>query len=403
MGRELNNKEFSYRLDKKDMNPDTVNITQVNDLLVDFKRVRMRTVRLIKEIPHDFALSYLHNGIGSIKQCLARILYCYEYHFSSWQRKRWESLDSLNLCMGQDELLQPNLLQLLEYSELITKKIYSMLIAVYSQKKERELTDLLLFVLNIESYYYEKIITILKLLSMQNNRPFDQFTDEYKVPKEQSASRWLNIEAGLFAIGSSEAESSFDVEKPRHNIYLERFSIATDLVTNGEYLEFVEAGGYYQDHLWFDEGNFYKQGSQVIHPIYWKKDKNYWYEYSIDKGFVLLDVNNPIMHINYYEASAFAHWKKMRLPTEQQMEVAMSHSEANEMNHHLWSWTDSSFTGYPGAMFNNTHFFYPMRRADLMVLRGGSFVSDQKIKRKSFRARARPYHSHYLAGIRLVK
>ncbi len=165
-------------------------------------------------------------------------------------------------------------------------------------------------------------------------------------PQERPA--WIDVEGGLAEIGHEGSGFCFDNELPRHRVYVAPFAMAERLVTNGEYLAFIEAGGYRDPALWLAEGWDHVCRNALAHPLYWRRTADgEWHEFTLG-GEAALDPARPVTHLSLYEASACAHWMGARLPTEAEWELAARDARLLQMFGHCWQWTSSSYTPYPG-------------------------------------------------------
>jgi ergothioneine biosynthesis protein EgtB len=174
---------------------------------------------------------------------------------------------------------------------------------------------------------------------------------------------WVEFEGGLAEIGHTGRGFAFDNELPRHRQYVAPFALASRLVTNGEYLEFVEAGGYREPGLWLSEGWDKVASGELRHPLYWRRiEDGNWREFTLH-GEQALDPARPATHLSLYEADAYARWRGARLPTEAEWEFAARdvaiacgdlHPRAaggpglTQMFGECWQWTSSSYAPYPG-------------------------------------------------------
>lgn len=232
---------------------------------------------------------------------------------------------------------------------------------------------------------------------------------------------------GIVQIGAKENAFSYDNEKPKHTIYLDSYAIASRLVSQQEYQEFIEDKGYETPTLWLDAGWNWLQSSGVHAPLYWiRQDKN-WCVFTLH-GVKKLEANVPVSHISYYEADAFAKWAGKRLPTEFEWEHFANHLPATQDNpqllesdyYHpkpmqatskpqqfigtLWEWTMSPYGPYPGykpyqgPLGEYNHKFM----LNQMVLRGGCCVSPQSHVRISYRNFFYPHDRWQFSGIRLA-
>ncbi|MCI0667094.1 MAG: ergothioneine biosynthesis protein EgtB [Methylococcaceae bacterium] len=234
---------------------------------------------------------------------------------------------------------------------------------------------------------------------------------------------WVNFDAGIYSIGYAGNGFCFDNERPRHRIFLEPFRFASRLTTNEEYLSFVESGGYAHPEFWLSEGWRILQLGSRSAPLYWRKLDDQWFQFTL-QGVKPLDPSAPVMHVNYYEADAFARWCAKRLPTEQEWEVAAACGTAHpnlkdpplwapaatvggdlrQMLNSLWQWTSSSYSPYPG--------YLPLPGAageyngkfmvNQYVLRGGSFATPSGHIRHTYRNFFYPGASWQFSGIRLA-
>ncbi|MCB0404484.1 MAG: ergothioneine biosynthesis protein EgtB [Bdellovibrionales bacterium] len=230
---------------------------------------------------------------------------------------------------------------------------------------------------------------------------------------------------GLHTVGYSGNGFCYDNEKPLHTAYLEPFAIASRLVTNGEYLKFIEDGGYERPELWLSDGWDVVRAARWDSPAYWSQDERRWWLMTLG-GVKEVDPNEPVCHVSFYEADAFARWAKKRLPTEVEWEVAarahpiegnflesdylhptpmsVDSNKSNQFFGDVWEWTLSPYTPYPGYVpYEGALGEYNGKfMCNQFVLRGGACVTPQSHTRYSYRNFYHPGMRWQFSGFRLA-
>lgn len=225
--------------------------------------------------------------------------------------------------------------------------------------------------------------------------------------------QWHKFEAGIVEIGADGKAFCFDNETPRHRTFVESFELANELVSNGEYLRFIEAGGYQDASLWLAEGWDWLRSQQIEAPIYWHKSVAWqgtgqsmgWQEYSLH-GLQALDVNKPVSHLSYFEAAAYAQWAQARLPTEAEWELAASSNpDIADLFQRCWQWTSSSYAPYPGFSIAEGAIgeYNGKFMVNQYVLRGSSCFTPEGHSRVSYRNFFPSTARWQMTGLRLAR
>jgi ergothioneine biosynthesis protein EgtB len=241
---------------------------------------------------------------------------------------------------------------------------------------------------------------------------------------------WVAFEGGLEWIGHEGRGFAYDNEGPRHRAFLEPYLLADRLVTNGEFLEFMEDGGYERPGLWLSDGWATAQERGWTEPFYWEEREGEWWQFTLS-GMRPVDPHEPACHLSYYEAEAYARWAGARLPTEEEWEVAASSrpvsgnlvesgrlhpapaapvpeegaSELRQLYGDVWEWTRSPYSPYPGyepepgALGEYNGKFM----SNKFVLRGGSCATSATHIRPTYRNFFPPDATWQFTGLRLAR
>ena len=263
-----------------------------------------------------------------------------------------------------------------------------------------QIRDLVILGLNHEQQHQELFYTDLKFAFSLNPLYPAYGGTAYCETNENKQPDFIKMNEGIYEIGFDGKGFCFDNELKRHKVYLQPFEISNKLVTNGEYLEFIEDKGYERFEFWHDEALFWLKENDISKPIYWQQTDEGWQQYTL-AGIRKINPDDVLTHITYYESYAFAQWKGMRLPTEFEWEAAADHFHWGER----WEWTESAYIPYPGyAKATGAVGEYNGKfMVNQKVLRGASVVTPKGHSRKTYRNFFHPNMGWQFNGIRLAK
>ncbi|MGH8402225.1 MAG: ergothioneine biosynthesis protein EgtB [Gammaproteobacteria bacterium] len=338
----------------------------------------------------------------------------FDYLFNSYYHTAGDMYPRLQRGL----LSRPTVVEVMAYRDHVNTHMMRLL---EQQNTDAELGFLITLGLNHEQQHQELLLTDIKhMLSLNPLKPaWRKLSVPVSAPVPQL--KYISRLEGLVQIGHSGASFAFDNEKPCHRVFLQRHTMASRLVTNGEFREFIRAGGYETPELWLSDGWATIQKEGWMHPLYWNKDMTA--EFTLG-GQRELDANAPVCHVSYYEADAYARWAGARLPTETEWEtfVADRPTEGNLMESGLfhprvaksgdsqlfgdvWEWTTSAYAAYPGfkPLAGSLGEYNGKFMVNQMVLRGGSCVTPASHMRATYRNFFYPQQRWQFMGIRLAK
>jgi len=317
----------------------------------------------------------------------------YNFVFNSY----YETVGARVVRTDRGNLSRPSVADVYSYRAYVDQHMEAFL---QNEIEDEELIALLELGLNHEQQHQELLYYDIKYI-LGHNPLFPPYSNQLVFQKKEIQDNgFIQIKEGVYEIGFEGNGFSFDNESARHKTYLETYEIATTLVNNADYLHFIEDDGYSDFHYWHSEGWEWVKQQNAKAPLYWHFIDGKWMQYTLN-GLQEIDPVAAVCHINFYEASAYAAWKGMRLPTEAEWEAASDFFDWGER----WEWTSSAYLPYPGYKKEagaigeyNGKFM-----VNQWVLRGASDATPKNHSRKTYRNFFHPNLQWQFSGIRLVK
>jgi ergothioneine biosynthesis protein EgtB len=424
-----------------------------------YKNIRNQTVTLCKPLKTEDYVVQPIVDVSPPKWHLGHTTWFFEYFVLKQFKKNYKEFNpdfpfvfnSYYESMGEKifrahrgNLSRPSTEEVYQYRNFIDTQMHDLLQSVQDDEANQELFRLIELGIHHEQQHQELLVTDIKYI-LGNNPLLPVYLTESQHPDLNAAhtnghtlhQEYLEIEGGLYHIGFKGEGFHYDNEEGYHQVYLHDYRLLNRLITNEEYLAFMEAGGYEDVDLWLSDGWEYIQQNQIKAPAYWHKIDNAWHYFTL-YGLQLLETKAPVTHISYYEAEAYARWSGKRLPTEFEWETACQLSgystqnfdvlaKANmvesgsyrpvsaaargtdtiaaQMIGDVWEWTESAYLPYPfyqrakGALGEYNGKFM----VNQMVLRGGSCATPRSHIRPTYRNFFQADKRWQFTGIRLAE
>ncbi len=405
-------------------------------LPLHYSRVRAQTVALCESLePEDFVVQSMPD-VSPTKWHLAHTTWFFErfllgerlddyvafndgYHylFNSY----YYTVGQMHSRPKRGLLSRPTVREIMNYRRHVDEAMNRLLA---ERGGDPELAFLVSLGLNHEQQHQELMLTDIKhVLSCNPLKP--ALTDGLKTPRrgEPPAMRWVPGRHGLQAIGAAGDGFCFDNETPRHETLLQPHDIGSRLVTNREYREFINDGGYRHADLWLSDGWATVQEKRWDRPLYWSEDLQSEFTLAGERE---IDPGAPVCHASYYEADAYARWAAARLPTEAEWECAAAGVEPRgnlmdsgywqpvadtrkdglrQLFGDVWEWTASSYGPYPGfrPLAGSLGEYNGKFMCNQMVVRGGSAVTASDHIRATYRSFFYPDARWQYLGFRLAR
>ena len=414
---------------------------EVSDLIASFKNTREKTLELCKPLKRDDYMVQATPDASPPKWHLGHTTWFFEtfilepfakgykrhdgnfgYIFNSY----YETVGRFLQKPMRSTISRPSLEDVLEYREFVNSSIIDLLESIDSGLLN-EVKSRVLLGINHEQQHQE-----LLLMDVKVNYSVSPYHPSYSSRANSSSKEvveleWIKFDESVERIGHAGTGFCFDNEMPQHNEIVPAFLIANRAVTNGEYMAFILDGGYERPELWLSDGWMERTRNRWEAPLYWEREGKDFYYFTLS-GRREVNPDEPVVHVSYYEADAYARWARCRLPTESQWEHTMKNSklehqgnflESNEFHPSVqsdsqsatsgpggvWEWTVSSYSPYPGYSppSGSLGEYNGKFMANQIVLRGSSCVTPESHSRLTYR---NFYHCHdrwQFSGIRLSR
>lgn len=413
-----------------------------SELIQHYRATRLRTERLCEPlVTEDYVIQSIED-VSPPKWHLAHTTWFFEaflldrfvFGYRPFNREFHRLFNSYYQTLGDPYprakrglLSRPTVAEVIDYRHAVDDAV----MACLSRSEETlldEITPIVVLGLQHEEQHQELLLMDIKYnFSINPLFPVYLSENDEKISSLLQPMRWLEAEGGIVSIGHDSKTFCFDNETPQYETLLRPYALGSRLVTNGEYLAFIQEGGYQQSIWWLSDGYEAVQKHHWQAPLYWQQIDNEWYLFTLS-GLKPLNLDEPVSHVSFFEAEAYARYRGARLPLEAEWENYVRQNHINPHEGHfmdskryhpkhaaspichqfmgdLWEWTQSAYLPYPGykplngslgeynGKFMNNQF----------VLKGGACVTPASHIRVSYRNFFQPDKRWQFSGIRLAE
>ena len=298
-------------------------------------------------------------------------------------------------------LSRPTVAEVFAYRRYVDEAITNLL-----ANASQEIADLVKVGLHHEQQHQE--LMLMDILHVFAQSPLRPAYREGTLSRPVAAgSHWVRVAGGRASIGASEGGSfCYDNESPRHEVSLAPFELASRLVTNGEWLEFLGDGGYQRPEHWLADGWEWLRSERIVAPLYWRQEGEGWQHMTLH-GLRAVNPAERVCHLSYYEADAYPRWAGCRLPNEFEWEHAARSTGdlLKQVAGHVWQWTSSPYSAYPGyrPFAGSLGEYNGKFMINQLVLRGGCHATPAGHARLTYRNFYHPHQRWMFAGLRLAR
>lgn len=347
----------------------------------------------------------------------------YQFHHPGYRKlfnSYYKGLGEHWIQGERGRLSRPSVKEIYDYRKCIDEQV----VETFRKAKNRsDLVPIIELAINHEEQHQELLLMDIKNILGANplNPHYENPSPGNPQKHSSEGEKWIEFPEGLYSIGADPSKAFvFDNETPVHKVYLQNFAISDHMVTNAEFMHFIEDKGYEQPKLWLSLGWDWVNEKKIRAPLYWNSNhKNQDRTEFTLYGEVPLDLSAPVSHISYFEADAFARWMGMRLPTEAEFEICESEigrqfiprpeiyhpASAKTFDSQLWCWTSSHYSPYPGfkPFEGEVEEYNGKFMCNQFILRGGCFATPEGHYRKTYRNFYGPDQRWMFSGIALAK
>ncbi len=423
--------------ERRSVGPHETFISQ--DLLADYTSVRNKSESLCASLETDDFQIQTMPDVSPTKWHLAHVTWFYEtfllqpyltgyrpFHprYAQLFNSYYETVGTFHPRPQRGLLNRPTVKEVFAYRAYVDEHMQQLLSR--DQHKDRDEIVLRTRVgINHEQQHQELMLTDIKHVFANN--PLQPTYQQHNIPMVEQAAilQWLSHPGGLLSVGNDGGAFCYDNEMPPYQTFVAPFKIASRLVTNSEYLEFINDRGYESVALWLSDAWTSVRQQQWRAPLYWQQHDNEWWHMTLN-GMQPVDLDAPVCHISFYEADAYARWCGKRLPSEEEWEVIAREQpiegnlrdrghlqpvagkispEIQQLYGDVWEWTQSPYRSYPGfrPLAGSLGEYNGKFMCSQFVLRGGSCVTPLDHIRPTYRNFFYPGDRWQFSGLRLAE